>query len=165
MLFSPFSSPRRLALLAVLVLFTLAVLLRNSEYSQKLPGSSFTGSRPRPQDNVENGRPGKPWKDEGQYSALVPDPDDNLVAAKPQPEQKTTTMPKPMELPTNPPEKPKNYMDDKITPIRHIPYEDQQNKIKELIQWEPLNTDRHWPSWDAYRDSAYDPNRWEGFEW
>lgn len=169
MLFSPFSSPRRLALLAVFILFTVAILLRNSQYSQRLPGQGFTPSRPESQQvPPTKGRPDQPWKEDGHNNAVLPDPHDALVAAKPKPEHKkttTTSTSKHIELPTHAPAKPINYLDDKITPIRHISYEDQQNKIKELIRWEPLNTDRHWPSWDAYRNADYDPNRWEGFDW
>jgi len=165
MLFSPFSSPRRLALLAVLILFTIALLLRNSQYSQRVPAPAFTGSKPIPHEGSPNSRPDKPWKDDGHDSALVPNPDDNLVAAKPQSTQDITTIPKQIDLPTHAPAKPKNYMDDKITPVRHLPFEEQQNKIKDLIKWQPLNTGGHWPSWDAYGNSDYDPNRWEGFEW
>jgi len=173
-----FSSPRRVALLAVLVLFTVIILYRNSQYSSRSPSksssitsssssSSFSGARPvhRP-DPEKSYDDDRLWHEPAQIAPLLPDPKDHLVALAPKPDTTTSSVAPAVQHPTHAPAaKPKNYLDDKITPVKHLAFQDQQDMIQDLIEWQPLNTEMHWPSWDAYANRDYDPNRWEGFNW
>jgi len=147
----------------VFVLFSIFILLRNSAYSQRLAGYDYSAPKPIDEDRTPQIKEDRPWLDETKDNEVTTDPEDELVATKP---KHTTTAPTKVPAMTAAPvAAPVNYMKGKITPVLHIPYDVLQSKIKELIQWTPLGTGSHWPSWDAYRSTSYDPNRWEGFEW
>lgn len=162
MLFSASSSPRRLALLALLVFCCTLILFRNSKYSESVRSYSWKGASSindaavqepalPPSLNLdeiqEPVRPGigAPTKDNG-----------NSYKKKPQHGHSTGGIPAPNPI---------DYMIGDKKPIKHLRYDDQQRLVKELGEWETLDTANHWPSWDAYEDAEYDPNRWEGFDW
>ena len=81
----------------------------------------------------------------------MPDPDLSGESERKEQEEKKKTEAK----------KPENV----ITPIQHASYKETQDRIQEFIKWERPNTPNHWPGWDDYRETDYDPNRWEGLPW
>lgn len=157
MLFTPFSSPRRLALLAVLVLCCTLVLFRKSDYRDKISSYTFTGARPIEQHLDTPKEQTKPPEKQRPFGE---DPIADKVANGRQKHQHPSVDVTPFQVP-----KPVNYSDGPITPVKHLTFPDLQKSIVDLKDWETLNTENHWPSWDAYKNSDYDPNRWEGFDW
>lgn len=179
MLRLPFSSPRRLALLAAFIFTVCIVFLRSSPYAEHLPSYKFptTNSGSHADSDTET--------DQEEQAARLP-----IVAAPLRTYSRTTkskSRVRPTRTatkvtakvtttstsspdayiyePTPTPETPPNYLAGDKRPIKHLPWEEQQAAVKELTDWEPLSTDHHWPSWDGYKDKPYDPNRWEGFTW
>lgn len=118
--------------------------------------------KPIDEDRAPQIKEDRPWLDDDDTAAEA-NPNDDLVATKPKNSKTQPTKVPAMTM--APTAAPVDYMKGKINPIIHIPYDIIQDKIKELIQWTPLGTGGHWPSWDAYKSNTYDPNRWEGFEW
>lgn len=159
MLFTTFTSPRRLALLAVLVLFSTLILFRNSEYREKISSYTFTGSRPIDAD-LDASQEGVSQKPVGQA------PNDLVADQSGSSRQKHKHKnPGKVQAPNVDIPKPINYSEGPITPVKHLDFADLKKHIKDLTEWDTLKTQNHWPSWDAYKDTDYDPNRWEGFDW
>lgn len=155
MLLSPSSSPRRLALLALFLFLAVLILLRQSHYTQNLSIPHRPIGVPTQEAVDDVSEVIHSHKDANTL------PDENESA---QPESET----KPPSTHKTLPYKPKpipNYRAGKITKVKRLPFQKLQQKIKALIDWKTLDSDYHWPSWDAYKDADYDPNRWEGFEW
>lgn len=173
MLLSPFSSPRRLILLAVFLFFAVLLLVRNSQYSAYLPKYDVpTFTSDKTQSGGANKDVAAPKQDATQDNLWQPyKPDKPKPTKAPEEWEYHQDAPKPDIADQNSApafsgngdnaKDPANV----ITPIAHPSYQETQQKIKELIDWEPLNTPNHWPSWDDYKDKDYDPNRWEGLPW
>lgn len=162
MLLSPFSSPRRLILLAVFLFFSVLVLIRNSQYSSYLPKydhlPSFSESESHSDEPTKvNERPKDVWEP--------------YVAGKPTPtpagQQWEYTEDEPTRLPAAvvSADPVLASLTESITPIPQLSYAETQAKIQKLIDWTPPDTPNHWPGWGDYKNEDYDPNRWEGFDW
>ena len=182
MLFSPFTSPRRLALLAGLVfLFAIAYLSSSPSYREYLPKyDSSTYKSSNEEDQPLKGHVEKP-ADELDLPIHAPVQDSshdeapkahgedykytpasstvNYVAAS------STSSPTPSSSASS------EHSSGKAAsynpqPLPHQPFEQIQAQIQELIRpWRPETPQpEHWPPYDQYINSDYNPNRWEGFD-
>ena len=179
MLLSPFGSPRRLALLTVLVFLALVVLVRNSTYSEYLPKydlPSFSNAKV-PQDTSTGSIS---FKEDSSQSDLwqeyKPDQDKVSPAAPPPPKQEEYEEEiEVTSIPASSSHSPsassstsvsnsgsKTASLAKITPLVHASYRELQAKIQDFIQWDRPDKGDHWPGYGDYVDKDYDPNRWEG---
>ena len=178
MLLSPFGSPRRLAVLTVLVFLAIVVLVRNSTYSEYLPKydlPSFGNAKP-PQD-ISTGSSSfkegsaltEPWQE------YKPEQDKVQPAPPPPKEEEYEEKVEVTSIPTSAKHSSttstsksvstsasKTSASAKITPFVHASYKELQAKIKEFIQWNRPEKGGHWPGYGDYVDKDYDPNRWEG---
>lgn len=181
MLLSPFGSPRRLALLTVLVFLALVVLVRNSTYSEYLPKydlPSFGNDR-GPQDTSTGSISFKEDSSQGElWQEYNPDQDKVHPAPPPPPKEEeyeekieVTSIPTSTSHSTSASSSTsvsisasgsKTASPAKITPFVHASYKELQAKIQEFIQWDRPNKGGHWPGYGDYVDKDYDPNRWEG---
>jgi hypothetical protein len=183
MLFSPFTSPRRLALIGILTfLVVVAYLSSSSSYRAYLPKYDSSNLKSSNEiDQLSNGRIESPadeltvpvpfeepekagshsgWHDaeeEYKYTQAASTVAYGAASTTSWPAQKSSIVPeKPIEhdVPSGP------------QPLPHPPYEQVQAQIQELIQpWRPENPQgNHWPPYDDYINSDYNPNRWEGFD-
>jgi len=179
MLLSPFGSPRRLAILTVLVFLAIVVLVRNSTYSEYLPKYDLpTFGNARPPQDISTGSSSfkegsaltEPWQE------YKPEQDKVQPAPPPPPKEEeyeekvqvtsiptkashssTTSTSKSVSTSAS-----KTSSSAKITPFVHASYKELQAKIKEFIQWNRPEKGGHWPGYGDYVDKDYDPNRWEG---
>jgi hypothetical protein len=183
MLFSPFTSPRRLALIGILTfLVVVAYLSSSSSYRAYLPKYDSSNLKSSNEiDQLSNGRIETPadeltlpvpfeepekagshsaWHDaEEEYKYTQAASTVAYGAASTTSslaQQSSLASEKPIEhdVPSGP------------QPLPHPPYEQVQAQIQELIQpWRPENPQgNHWPPYDDYINSDYNPNRWEGFD-
>jgi hypothetical protein len=177
MLLSSFGSPRRLAVLTVLVFLAIVVLIRNSTYSEYLPSYDLPsfGNAKVPQDIStgsnsfkEGSTPTEPWqeyKSEQDKVQPAPPPKEEEYEEKievtsiPTSVSHSTTTSASTSVSTS---ASKTGSSAKITPFVHASYKELQAKIKEFIKWDRPEKADHWPGYDTYVDKAYDPNRWEG---
>jgi hypothetical protein len=186
MLLSPFGSPRRLAVLTVLVFLAIVVLVRNSTYSEYLPKYDLPsfGNAKVPQDIStgsnsfkEGSALSEPWQE---YKSEQ----DKVQPAPPPPKEEeyeekveVTSIPTSVSHSTTTSTSKsgstsvstsastsasKTSSSAKITPFVHASHKELQAKIKEFIQWDPPDKGDHWPGYGDYVDKDYDPNRWEG---
>lgn len=172
MLLSPFSSPRRLILLAVFLFFAVLILIRNSQYSEYLPKydlSKFTSSGSK--DSKTHATDGKaemwrPYSPSHETSISTSVPADgeqhNQDQPLPSPSMSIST---PQQGTSSPLSLTASSSTATITPLVHPTYQQLQEKIQNFIDWTPPDIPNHWPSWDEYKDKDYDPNRWEGLDW
>ncbi|KAK4996247.1 hypothetical protein LTR66_004104 [Elasticomyces elasticus] len=174
MLTSAFTSPRRLALLAVFLFFVALAFVRNRRYSGYAPKydfPTFSGSG-LAEDSydvpAQDDRDRKvPVLDELPF--VKPSVVSSMSAVSPTPSRElgwpwaaysSVITPTSTHIPAyNPPR-----LSNASRPIEHRPADEIKSMIAKLIKWEPLNTWGHWPPWDGYKSQDYDPNRWEGFE-
>ena len=182
MLLSGFTSPRKLALLAVFVFFIAIVFLQSSSYSaltnNGIPGfgsnddgksspeldhdgkSSLEedkGSRPGTAVETPQKRPtGLPGKVAWSTPASLSDSVDGATTTK-----------FGMHSPSTPPSSTQtDSAYSTPTLLSNETHEAIQSKIQDLIKsWTPPLINGHWPPYDWYGDQDYDPNRWEGFQW
>lgn len=194
MLLSPFSSPRRLILLAVFLSTVVIVLIHNSQYSEYLPRYDLPklGNAIRPGKGVEgengdgasgtalwkpfvaaNSKQPKEQEEEQEHQLDASQLQEHQSDAS-QSQQQHQTSPlneplihhstTPVGLGLATPES-SDAPEAKVTPIHHPTYQQLKQKILKFIDWTPPNTPDHWPSWSDYYDKDYDPNRWEGLDW
>lgn len=181
MLLSPFTSPRRLAVLTILVFLAIVVLVRNSTYSEYLPSydlptfsnaevpqDTTTGSSSFKEDAGKNGL-WQEYKADDEKPQAVKAPVEEEYEEKPQAVKHTTiAAAAASHSPVAPPSESASTSPTasgsttKITPLQHSSYSEIQAKIKDFIQWDRPNTPNHWPGFGDYVDQDYDPNRWEG---
>ncbi|KAG9543634.1 hypothetical protein KCV04_g21817, partial [Aureobasidium melanogenum] len=177
MLLSPFGSPRRLALLTVLVFLALVVIVRNSTYSEYLPKYDLPSFGKGPQDTSTGSNS---FKEDSSQSELWQEykPDQDKVHPAPPPPPKEEEYEEKVEVTSIPTSTShststssstsasssgsKTASSAKITPFVHASYKELQAKIQEFIQWDRPNKGDHWPGYGDYVDKDYDPNRWEG---
>ncbi|THY80515.1 hypothetical protein D6C93_09875 [Aureobasidium pullulans] len=186
MLLSPFGSPRRLAVVTILVFLAIVVLVRNSTYSEYLPKydlPKFTNGRV-PEDTTTGSSSFKEDSGKSELWQEYKADQDKIHAAPPPPLKEEEYEEKPVHttivttshsssssstsasvasssdsVSTS---ATKTGTTAKITPFVHASYKELQAKIKEFIQWDRPNKGSHWPGYGDYVDKDYDPNRWEG---
>jgi hypothetical protein len=179
MLLSPFGSPRRLAVLTVLVFLAIVVLVRNSTYSEYLPKYDLPtfGNAKVPQDIStgsssfkEGSALSEPWQEykseQDKVHAAPPPPKEEeyeekveITSLPTSASHSSTTSTSSKSVSTS---ASKTSSSAKITPFVHATYKELQAKIKEFIQWDRPDKGGHWPGYGDYVDKDYDPNRWEG---
>ncbi|KAH0388130.1 hypothetical protein KCU92_g1026, partial [Aureobasidium melanogenum] len=177
MLLSPFGSPRRLALLTVLVFLALVVIVRNSTYSEYLPkydlpafgkiqADTSTGSNSFKEDSSQSDlwQEYKPDQDKVQPAPPPPPKEEEYeekieVTSIPTSTSHSTSTSSSTSASTS---GSKTASSAKITPFVHASYKELQAKIQDFIQWDRPNKGDHWPGYGDYVDKDYDPNRWEG---
>jgi len=180
MLFSPFTSPRRLLIIGILIFFAAVAYLSSSPsyrgYLPKYDSSNLKSSNeiyelshghtetPADELTAPFEEPAKAGTHNGGYEAEEEyeyTPATSTVAYG----AASTTSSLAQQSSTAPEEE---YEPDlhKPRPLSHPPYEQVQAQIQELIQpWRPENPQgNHWPPYDDYINSDYNPNRWEGFD-
>jgi hypothetical protein len=186
MLLSPFGSPRRLAVLTVLVFLAIVVLVRNSTYSEYLPKYDLPsfGNGKVPQDIStgsnsfkEGSALSEPWQEykseQDKVQQAPPPPKEEEYEEKvevtsiPTSISHSTTVSTSKSVSTSvstsaSTSASKTSSSAKITPFVHASHKELQAKIKEFIQWDPPDKSDHWPGYGDYVDKDYDPNRWEG---
>jgi hypothetical protein len=186
MLLSPFGSPRRLAVLTVLVFLAIVVLVRNSTYSEYLPKYDLPsfGNAKVPQDIStgsnsfkEGSALSEPWQEyKSEHDKVQPAPpppkeeeyeEKVEVTSIPTSVSHSTTTSAYKSVSTSVSASASTFASKtsssaKITPFVHASHKELQAKIKEFIQWDPPDKGDHWPGYGDYVDKDYDPNRWEG---
>lgn len=187
MLLSPFTSPRRLAILTVLVFLAIVVLVRNSTYSEYLPSydlPSFSNGKV-PQDTTTGSKsfgedaPAQDTTKQDLWHEYKP-AEDKTHVTEPAAEEEYEEKPKVIAVDhtstsshsssassstshsTSATTAASESDKASISPIEHSSYSEIQEKIKEFIQWDRPDTPGHWPGYGDYVNKDYDPNRWEG---
>lgn len=137
-------------MLAVLVFLLTLILFKGSRYPNLRDAYPLTGLAPDGHSQQQGSE-----ASDGQI----------LGSWKGRPKYKTTAKPEKVVVPPWQNVKAFNGSDGPIKSFKKLAFEDQENFVKDLTTWSTLEIDNHWPSWDAYDDLDYDPNRWEGFDW
>jgi len=183
MLFSSFTSPRRLALLALSVFIVAIIFLQTTLYSEYLPKYDIPGF-----SSDHKGEQKSSLEEDQQQPSRVETPSDgglkvpgvkqssSIVEA----ETRTSgalgvttisAVSSSTRLPTHSPYAPhvpqsNTSMVADLQPLPQESYGSVQLKVQELIKdWTPPALAGHWPPYDGYHGKDYDPNRWEGFAW
>ncbi|KAL1586566.1 hypothetical protein WHR41_05365 [Cladosporium halotolerans] len=173
MLLSPFTSPRRLALVAVLVfLAAIAYLSSTPSYRGYLPQYDIPGfASSNEEDQSSNGHTEKPAGNldipvheparAGSHEAAAPPPEAPVMDAGDH--EAATPDREPVQKPSPAAGNAAAY---KPSPLPHRPYAQVQAMIQQLIRpWRPEQPQGgHWPPYEEYIDKDYNPNRWEGFD-
>jgi hypothetical protein len=59
----------------------------------------------------------------------------------------------------------KTYTASSDLPIATLGPDQMEEYMNDMLHWNrPGHVDGHWPDYEAFEHSEYDPNRWEGFE-
>lgn len=145
-------------MLAVLASFFVFILFRRSHYSKTTTSYSYTGLHPVDSDGEQEETHSQTYEKELADS----DPYANEVDSM---RSKTLARPEKVEVADWPNLKAWNGTKEHPKPFKKMPYVDQQRFVKQLTDWDTLDTANHWPTWDAFDELDYDPNRWEGFDW
>lgn len=183
MLFSPFTSPRRLAIIGILVfLVAIAYLSSSPSYRGYLPKYESSNLKSSNEiDHIANGHVEEPLKDwelpfeeptkVESHSGGLDVVEEEIHEYKPATSSVAQNAASTSSLPAAHTSKaPENKHEHDATsgpqPLPHAPYEQVQLQIQELIQpWRPENPQGgHWPPYEDYINSDYNPNRWEGFD-
>lgn len=194
MLLTGFTSPRRLALLAVVAFVLAIIFLQSTSYSEYLPKYDIPGFS---SDKNGDGEQKSSLEEDQPASGKVETPAEVQAssAIKSAISTGTTsaegegygwridatgttsaeTVATSTELPTHSPSPSpsrnsiaqlSNNTSDTLAALPHESYESVQLRVQELIKdWTPPPIDGHWPPYDGYHGKDYDPNRWEGFPW
>ncbi|KAF2153184.1 hypothetical protein K461DRAFT_327598 [Myriangium duriaei CBS 260.36] len=161
MLFTASSSPRRLGLLAVLVFCFTLVLFRRS-HIQHAASYQFAGVHPVDSDGSDRNIIHPDDQDRKENTGTVVAEVEKVLEPA---GQHTNAKPEKIVVDDLPVLQAFNGSDGPVTAFPKLAREDEQKFIKDITDWDTLDTSNHWPTWDAYDDLDYDPNRWEGFDW
>lgn len=188
MLLSGFTSPRRLALLAIFF-FIVAIAFLSSSPSTRgyLPQYDIPGfgKSSNEEDAAGNGRIERPSGDELKIPIIDTDKDrpaatvhgddyawtpasNTVEYGEATPASASMHSPSPSTEDSMPTHTSVANISHGYAPqpLPHDSYLQTQQRIQELIHdWRPVAMGPHWPPYEEYVDKNYNPNRWEGFDW
>ncbi|KAF2721080.1 hypothetical protein K431DRAFT_285127 [Polychaeton citri CBS 116435] len=190
MLFSPFASPRRLALLVLFSVIVAFFFINQVGYSERFPkydapwsktggGDSGKGSAQQPPgapgDKADGAIPTSavPKYDAANYDWSVQTgiPSSSPIAS-PSSSSSTTSTSEAADATSAASQAPPTLDEQAVNasqPIPKLSYDEQLLMAEQLLDWpdRPGHDANHWPPYEWYGKGMkdYDPNRWEGFDW